>query len=118
MYNNQFSKVDNENVLLYGADDAGEIALRWILRNPSMGYSVAGFLDDDSLKWGKNIHGIKILGNVDTLVRCIQEKNVTGVIAMTETSLRSTEGEKLVSTCRANGIWVRVLHFEFELKDI
>jgi len=53
IYSRQFSGIDNENILLYGADDAGEIALRWILRNPGMGFSVAGFLDDDSIKSGK-----------------------------------------------------------------
>jgi UDP-GlcNAc:undecaprenyl-phosphate GlcNAc-1-phosphate transferase len=118
MYSRQFSGVEKENILLYGADDAGEIALRWILRNPSMGYSVAGFMDDDPIKTGKNIHGINILGNVDVLERCIQEKQVSGVIVMSETMLRSAEGEKLVSACRAKGIWVRILRLEFELIDI
>jgi UDP-GlcNAc:undecaprenyl-phosphate GlcNAc-1-phosphate transferase len=118
MYSRQFSGVDKENILLYGADDAGEIALRWILRNPSMGFSVAGFLDDDTIKSGKNIHGINILGNVDVLERCIQERQVSGVIAMSEPMLRSTEGEKLISACRAKGIWVRILRLDFELIDL
>jgi FlaA1/EpsC-like NDP-sugar epimerase len=106
-----------ENILLYGAEDAGEIALRWILRNPSMGYSVVGFLDDDALKWGSNIHGVNILGDLTKLDQYIRDKQVSGVIATTETLLHSSGGELLISTCRSKGVWVRVLHLEFELTD-
>ncbi len=116
-YNRQFSGGQKENVLLYGAEDAGEIALRWILRNPTIGYSVVGFLDDDSLKWGSNIHGVNILGDLSKLEQYIHDRQVTGVIATTDTLLHSPGGEKLISTCKSKGVWVRVLHLEFELTD-
>ena len=115
MYNRQFPGIQKEYVLLYGAEDAGEIALRWILRNPALGYSVVGFLDDDSLKWGSNIHGVNILGDLTKLDQFIQEKQVSGVIATTDSLLHSSSGEKLILTCREKGIWVRVLRLEFEL---
>jgi UDP-GlcNAc:undecaprenyl-phosphate GlcNAc-1-phosphate transferase len=117
MYTRQIKGIQKENVLLYGAADAGEIALRWILRNPSIGYSVVGFLDDDSLKWGSNIHGVNILGDMADLEQYIQDKQVSGVIATTENLLHSPAGQKLISSCRENGIWIRVLHLEFELTD-
>ena len=116
-YNQRFSDKQRENVLLYGAEDAGEIALRWIQRNPTIGYSVVGFLDDDSLKWGSNIHGVNILGDLTKLEQFIKDRQVSGVIATTDELLHSPEGEKLVSTCRSKGIWVRVLHLEFELTE-
>jgi UDP-GlcNAc:undecaprenyl-phosphate/decaprenyl-phosphate GlcNAc-1-phosphate transferase len=117
MYSKQFSGVDKQNILLYGAEDAGEIALRWILRNPTIGYNVVGFVDDDRLKWGSNIHGVNILGNVDNLGQYIREKQVNGVIATTEILLASPAGEKLRSTCQANNVWLRVLRLEFELTE-
>ena len=117
IYNKQFSGVKKENVLLYGAEDAGEIALRWILRNPAIGYCVVGFLDDDSLKWGSNIHGVNILGDLNKLDQFIQDRQVSGVIATTDDLIHSSGGEKLISTCRAKGVWVRVLRLEFELTE-
>jgi UDP-GlcNAc:undecaprenyl-phosphate/decaprenyl-phosphate GlcNAc-1-phosphate transferase len=117
LYNRSFYDKQKENVLLYGAEDAGEIALRWIQRNPTIGYSVVGFLDDDSLKWGSNIHGVNILGDLSKLEQYLQEKQVSGVIASTDFLLHSPGGEKLMETCRAKGVWVRVLHLEFELMD-
>ena len=117
MYNRQFHGIQKENILLYGAEDAGEIALRWILRNPNIGYSVVGFLDDDAMKWGSNIHGVNILGDSNKLDQFIQERQVSGVIATTDILLHSKNGEKLISTCREKGIWVRILRLEFELTE-
>jgi FlaA1/EpsC-like NDP-sugar epimerase len=109
--------VDKQNILLYGAEDAGEIALRWILRNPAIGYNVVGFVDDDRLKWGSNIHGVNILGNVENLGQYIRDKQVNGVIATTEILLASQGGEMLKTTCQAHNVWVRVLRLEFELTE-
>jgi UDP-GlcNAc:undecaprenyl-phosphate GlcNAc-1-phosphate transferase len=117
MYNKQFTDKEKENVLLYGAEDAGEIALRWILRNPAIGYSVVGFLDDDSLKWGSNIHGVNIIGDLNKLDQFISERQVSGVIATTDNLLHTPEGEKLITTCREKGVWVRVLRLEFDSID-
>ena len=36
-----------ERVVIYGAGDAGELALRWIHMNPQLGFRPIGFLDDD-----------------------------------------------------------------------
>jgi len=117
MYSRQYSGVEKQNILLYGAEDAGEIALRWILRNPSIGYNVVGFLDDDSLKWGNSIHGVTILGGVNNLEQYFNEKNVKGVIATSENLLTSSIGESILSTCREKGVWIRVLRLEFELTE-
>jgi UDP-GlcNAc:undecaprenyl-phosphate GlcNAc-1-phosphate transferase len=117
IYNRQFHGIQKENILLYGAEDAGEITLRWILRNPDIGYSVVGFLDDDSMKWGSNIHGVNILGDPNKLEQYIQDKQVSGVIATTDNLLHSPTGEMLVSACRAKGVWIRVLRLEFELVE-
>ena len=116
-YSRQVPGVEMENVLLYGAEDAGEIALRWILRNPGIGYSVIGFLDDDSLKWGSNIHGVSILGDLNKLDEFIQERQVHGVIATTSAILNTPDGKKLISKCRDKGLWLRVLRLEFELQE-
>jgi UDP-GlcNAc:undecaprenyl-phosphate GlcNAc-1-phosphate transferase len=116
-YARQMSGIQQENVLLYGAEDAGEIALRWILRNPTIGYCVVGFLDDDELKWGSNIHGVDILGDINKLDQFILERHVSGVIVTSEKWLRSPMGEQLTKACRNKGLWLRVLRLEFELAE-
>jgi UDP-GlcNAc:undecaprenyl-phosphate GlcNAc-1-phosphate transferase len=117
LYNRQLSEGQEENVLLYGAEDAGEIALRWIQRNPAIGYCVVGFLDDDSLKWGSNIHGVNILGDLSKLDQFIDEKQVSGVIITSDKILSRPAGEKMRLSCRSHGVWIRVLRLEFELSE-
>jgi hypothetical protein len=60
---------------------------------------------------------VNIIGDLNKLDQFISEKQVSGVIATTDNLLHSPEGEKLISTCREKGVWVRVLRLEFEPID-
>jgi FlaA1/EpsC-like NDP-sugar epimerase len=103
------------HVLIYGTQDAGEMALRWILRNPDLGYRPVGFLDDDPLSWGRRIHGINILGGGDQLETILSSRQPDGVIITAQNLLENGNAEKLLETCRKKDIWVRILKLDFEL---
>jgi FlaA1/EpsC-like NDP-sugar epimerase len=115
LYTKQFAPIEKENILLYGAEDAGEIALRWILRNPSTGYCVVGFIDEDPMKKGSNIHGVNILGDSDLIDQYIREKQIVGIITTIPDLKHSPQGEKIITSCKLHGIWIRTLRIEFEL---
>jgi hypothetical protein len=51
------------------------------------------------------------------LEQYLHDKQVSGVIATTIDLLHSPAGQKLISSCREYGVWVRVLRLEFELAD-
>ncbi|HWP46784.1 MAG TPA: hypothetical protein VNM22_06440 [Candidatus Limnocylindrales bacterium] len=51
---------DAKPVLIYGAGDGGELLIREILNNPNHRYLPVGFVDDDTRKTGKLIHGCRI----------------------------------------------------------
>ncbi len=51
-------------VLIAGAGDGGELALREIRNNPALKYRIVGFIDDDPFKRNRNIHGVAVLGSV------------------------------------------------------
>jgi len=50
------------NILIFGAGNLGETAVRQLANHPDENAHIVGFLDDDPKKAGKIIHGIKVLG--------------------------------------------------------
>lgn len=106
-----------ERVLIYGAGDAGELALRWILMNPQLGYQPVGFLDEDAFKAGRQIHGVEVLGDLAHLESILAENQIDGLILSLEASIGDGFGDRVISICSARQIWVRRLRFEFELLE-
>ena len=106
-----------QRVLICGAGDSGEMALRWILMNPQMNYRPVGFLDDDPFLSGRQIHGVEVLGGLETLESLLENRQIDGVI-LTPSVLNNHElGERVMNACRQRGCWVRSLRLEFELVE-
>lgn len=78
-------------VLIYGAGDGGEMVLRELENNPQWEYTAVGFVDDDPLKEGKVMHGLKVLGGNGSLGNICREYGVQEVLI----SFRELAPEKL-----------------------
>src|SRR3954462_6641980 len=101
-------------VLIGGAGDGGRLVLREILRNPDLGLSPVGFVDDDPTKHRMRVEGVRVLGRTSELARILDEAEpdeVTIAIPSAPGTLRAA----VVSACRARGIPVRTLPTVFEL---
>jgi len=106
--------VQEELILIYGAGDAGELALKECLQNKELGYNPAGFLDDDPLKKGRRIHGLTVFGGLDELSDLIESHQIEGVIIASSAIDSSGVGQRAVDICKQSGVWVRRLRLEFE----
>src|SRR5207247_1096112 len=60
-----------ERILIYGAGDAGELALRELLNNAGLRLQPVCFLDDDPRKPGARIHGVPGAGDIAQSVRAV-----------------------------------------------
>jgi FlaA1/EpsC-like NDP-sugar epimerase len=69
-----------KKIIIFGAGDAGEMVLREIRFNKSLNYQPVGFLDDNSKKVGRRIHGVPVLGTRRELTRIVKERQVEEVI--------------------------------------
>ena len=56
-----------KEVLIVGAGDAAQLMLREMLRNPSLGYTPIGLVDDDPRKKNLRLHGVRVLGTTAEL---------------------------------------------------
>ena len=73
-------KERKERTLIVGAGDAGEQILRSVLASKSDFFYPIGFIDDNSMKQGVLIHGLKVLGKVEDIPKIVKENKVEGMI--------------------------------------
>jgi FlaA1/EpsC-like NDP-sugar epimerase len=87
-------------IMVIGAGNGGEKAVRDMLDNRSMKMCPVGFLDDDRKKWGKSIHGVKVLGGVNSIMKHLDLFDET-MIAMP--SATGEQIRRVVSLCYESG---------------
>ncbi|MEA2273810.1 MAG: hypothetical protein QOI98_2518, partial [Solirubrobacteraceae bacterium] len=102
------------DVLIVGAGDGGRLVLREVLRNPGLGLKPVGFVDDDVLKRGLRIDGIKVHGATEDLPRILDEAEPDEVLIAIPSAPGAVRA-RVVRACRERGIPVRTLPTVFEL---
>jgi FlaA1/EpsC-like NDP-sugar epimerase len=102
-------------VLIAGAGEGGRMVLREIMRNRELGLAPVGFVDDDPVKRGLRIDGVRVRGNTeDELPRILDDAEPDEVIIAIPSAPGATRG-RIVRECRARAIPVRTLPTVFEL---
>ncbi|TRZ50664.1 hypothetical protein D4S03_06325 [bacterium] len=102
---------EKTNVLIWGAGDCGELCLRFLKKERQPAYEVMGFIDDDSRKRGRRIHGRKILGDHHQLGLLSQLYKITKIFVAIA-AIPQHELKKVFRTCQHLGIEVEVFFLE------
>ena len=103
-------------VLLVGAGAAGAQVARGIIARPDMGLVAVGFLDDDPLKRGSVVHGLRVMGNSSDLDRLVAAHQVSEVI-ITIANASVSEVRHLVSLCASTGATAKIIPALHEILD-
>ncbi|MCX5798593.1 MAG: nucleoside-diphosphate sugar epimerase/dehydratase, partial [Proteobacteria bacterium] len=69
-----------KRTIIIGAGNTGEMILRDMIRQNFSEYYPVGFLDDDRVKLGTSIHGVRVLGTTETLGDVISKHNAYALI--------------------------------------
>jgi UDP-GlcNAc:undecaprenyl-phosphate/decaprenyl-phosphate GlcNAc-1-phosphate transferase len=104
---------EGRRILIYGADDAGELLLRVLRNNPELEFSPVGFIDDDPGKKGRVIHGLRVFGDYGHLHRVCIEQGAEEVVI---SSARFSE-ERIADIrreCKEQGITFRRVRIVLE----
>jgi UDP-GlcNAc:undecaprenyl-phosphate GlcNAc-1-phosphate transferase len=99
---------DGKRVLIYGAGDKGEFALREMLNNRKLGLTPVGFIDDDTRKQKRKIQGYKVLGRHADLAALVAKHNVTEIIVASG-SIRLENLRATRAVCEKMGVTLRNL---------
>src|SRR6266404_2758717 len=100
-------------VLIYGAGDGGELLLRELLNNRSLKLAPIGFLDDDSAKSGKVIHGLRVFGGNGDLRQVCEQQEVDEVV-ISSSKMSEERIDEVVRCCAERQITVRRMKIMME----
>jgi len=110
------SLLKGNNTILYGAGDAGELAIREILNNPLLDFKPVGFIDDDKMKRSLKIHGLKVLGGGENLEDIIKKFDVKTLI-ITPQKLPSSREQQIYDLCHKYGCKIMNVKFTFAFQE-
>lgn len=100
-------------VLIYGAGDGGELLLREILNNRELRYVPVGFMDDDPMKKGKVIHGLRVFGGNGSLRDICGSQKVDEVV-ISSPRLPENRVKQIQRDCEAENITLKRMRIEIE----
>ena len=104
------SKTGGKGLLIYGAGGAGRMLLREIRSNPTLGYEVIGFMDDDPKLRAAHLMNVRVLGegrDAATIVDRYNKRKRSRKIEEIVIAMPSASGRQMgeaVANCRAAGV--------------
>lgn len=107
---------NGRRVLIYGAGDGGELLLRELRNNSELEYSPVAFVDDDPLKKGKVIHGLKVFDGNGSLPGVCREFQVEEIL-ISSSRFTNEKVDEVVKQCRELGVVLRRMRIKIELID-
>jgi UDP-GlcNAc:undecaprenyl-phosphate GlcNAc-1-phosphate transferase len=100
-------------VLIYGAGDGGELLLREILNNNTLRYKPVGFVDDDKLKQGKVIHGLRVFrGNGNLRDVCARQR--AEEVLLSSTKFSDERVRQITEACRDARVMLRRMRIQID----
>ncbi|MGA4670812.1 polysaccharide biosynthesis protein [Propionibacteriaceae bacterium Y1923] len=97
-----------QDVIVYGAGNAGQQLARLLAYDPDAPYRIVGFVDDDRDKRHLRIHGARVLGTGDDLVKVANRAGVQTVVVAIPTAKRELM-RRVSSMTEPEGINVLVM---------
>lgn len=101
-----------KRVMIIGSGNAGEMLARDILRNKQDDYKPVVFIDDNSKRLGREIHGISIAGTSNDIPSLVEKMGID-LIMLALPSARPVDVRRIVGICEATGVPFRAIpHFK------
>jgi FlaA1/EpsC-like NDP-sugar epimerase len=91
-----------KRLLIIGAGDSGEKALRELNDNSKLNYDVVAFIDDDPNKIGRSIHNIPVLDDLKGLDKAVKTLNADEVLIAISYAT-GPQMKRIVDACKRCG---------------
>ncbi len=97
-----------KEAIVVGAGDAAQLVIKEMLRNPALGYTPIGIVDDDPRKRNLRLHGIRVLGTTADLPSLIRDRRPDEVLIAMPSASGEVRG-RVVEAARVAGLPVKTL---------
>lgn len=116
LFRQKRGNMENSNVLIVGAGDAGAMIAREIKHRYNGNKNIVGFIDDDPYKHNQMIFGVKILGGRSTIRQAVKDFQVDEIIIAMPSSGGNIVRE-ILKECKATPCTVKTLPGMYEIID-
>jgi FlaA1/EpsC-like NDP-sugar epimerase len=106
--------VEPQRTILIGAGRAGALVAKEIAGRPDLGIAAVGFLDDDPVKSGTVVHGIKVVGTTDDLGKMCAAHGARQAL-VTIAGASGTAIRRIKSLCDDAGVSVKIIPGMYEI---
>jgi len=100
--------------LVVGAGVAGAMIVKELQANKQLGLEPVGYVDDDTAKSGKRIHGVEVLGTLEDIPVLLRELKIAEVIIAMPTAPGKVIRD-VVQACKASGVVSKTIPGLFEI---
>jgi FlaA1/EpsC-like NDP-sugar epimerase len=101
-------------VLLIGAGEAGVLVAREIAKRPDLGLQPVGFIDDDPLKVGTSIGGLRVLGATSEVAEIAERKRAHRAL-ITIANASGPTVRMISDRCRDAGLETKIIPGVYEI---
>lgn len=108
---------EGRKVVIYGAGDGGELALRELRNNSEWNVVPVAFIDDDELKIGKMIHGLPVLA-ADRPIGAVCRDNGAEELLVSFRNISADRLRELRVECQEYDVALKRAMFTVETVDI
>lgn len=95
-----------KNAMIIGAGDAGNALIKEINNSRYVKLNVACVIDDSAEKVGSYIHGVRIAGTRNDIIRLAKEMNIAEIIVAMP-SAKASEVKEILDICKETGCELR-----------
>ena len=106
---------NSSKALIYGAGEIGMQLVRQHFKN-KLQFSVAGFIDDNPIKKGAMINGVRVLGDIDQMSDVFRSSNIQFLI-IAITNLSGDKMKRALDIAERFGIEVKIIPSLFEIES-
>jgi exopolysaccharide biosynthesis polyprenyl glycosylphosphotransferase len=103
-----------DRLLIVGAGEVGRTVMRHVVAQPSLGYQVIGFVDDDPEKGATDIGRFQALGSTANLPRLVKELIIDEVI-ITLPWMYHRKIVSIIAQCEREQVKVRIVPDMFQM---